>query len=245
MSLPLIDGFKAYPKLFEKTLGELRKLATDQERRSLTVPALGTFKSAYAFDFEQKYDAKLTNGVSVEIRFREDTSEDFEPAKLIAAAASNLTQAVGSLAAVAPNPTPGLLDGIFAAARVVQELRDGALLELAFYLSKVDALVGLLEEADRTLDILKDPAESDLIIQFKNLWDAAIATGESILEVSDVRTYTTPKLMTCGEVAYAVYGNATRGVDILQLNALDDPFAIPAGTTIRYIGLAPLVPRGR
>lgn len=236
MTIPFIDGFKSYPNLFTSGVGKFRALAEEQERLPLTVPALGTFKAAYAFEFAQDYEAKLTNGVLVNVRFREDNSEDFTPAKLVAVAAANLTQGLASLEGLAPNPSPFILDSIFAAARELQGLRDGALLELAFYLGKVDALLSLLDEADRTLDTLKDPAEAELIDAFKNLWDSTIATGESILEINDVRTFVTPRRMTCGEIGAQVYGSAARGGELLQLNALDDPFNVPAGFTIRYIG---------
>jgi hypothetical protein len=41
--------------------------------------------------------------------------------------------------------------------------------------------------------------------------------------------------MTTGEISAAVYnGDGSRGGDIIALNVIEDPFAVPAGTNIRY-----------
>ena len=45
--------------------------------------------------------------------------------------------------------------------------------------------------------------------------------------------------MAISDVARAVYGDASRAVEILQTNTIEDPFAIPGGTTLKVFAAAP------
>ena len=48
-------------------------------------------------------------------------------------------------------------------------------------------------------------------------------------------TFTVKRTMSVVEISKAIYkGDATKAVEIMRLNALDDPFSVSGGTIVRY-----------
>jgi hypothetical protein len=109
--------------------------------------------------------------------------------------------------------------------------------ELGFSLieSKILGLAGLCKEFDQRIDIFDDPKNHRIMDALHDLWKAAQdLAGDVQQKSSRIFTYVVPQTMAIGDVSGVVYGDAGRGIDILQLNAIENAFEIPAGTVLRY-----------
>lgn len=94
---------------------------------------------------------------------------------------------------------------------------------------------GLIVDAfDGILDALGDAVINDALLLRANLvqhLDAAAAA------LPDLRTYTTPRLMSCSEVAHEVYGDASRADEVADRNRLGAPLFVPAGTALELLSV--------
>jgi hypothetical protein len=66
-------------------------------------------------------------------------------------------------------------------------------------------------------------------------WDACQRLKAEIQEKDQyLKEYTVPVRMTVGQVAAAIYGDSSKGGEIMQLNIIADPLNIEPGTKLRY-----------
>lgn len=103
--------------------------------------------------------------------------------------------------------------------------------------AKLSALGDLCARFDRETKEFLDPMNHAVLDGLKDLWANAIDLSESLTGASGAQlaTYRVPKLMSIGQVATKLYGSAERGAYIMKINAIDDPFEIPAGTSLQYV----------
>jgi prophage DNA circulation protein len=101
--------------------------------------------------------------------------------------------------------------------------------------AKVEGLSSLLRQADEGVKTLSDPANYELLEALHRLWESVENIRRDILQRdSFLRTYSVPVRMTIGQAAAAIYGDSSRGGELLQLNAIDDPLALEPGTQLNY-----------
>lgn len=89
----------------------------------------------------------------------------------------------------------------------------------------VDAFDGVLESlSDEVLDAV-------LLLQANTVQhlDAVAAA------LPDLRTYTTPRMITLAEVAHDIYGDASRADEIADRNGIGSPLFVPAGTALELL----------
>ncbi len=222
-----------YPGTLDDVIGAFEAEAT----APLVIPTIGTVP-AYATTWTRTASAKLRSGEKVEIEFREDQSALFLASALINVKAETLQDKIDTLdnfKSLDGFPSSSLFDGILDAANAVLAIRDTVDAYGSVFESKLLGLAALIREFDRADDLRNDPTAFRIVDAMHDLWDA---TNELLADIQSkggpLRHYTVPVLMSMGQVAFALYRDSARGGDLLSLNAVLDPFAIEAGTDIRY-----------
>ncbi len=228
------DGLasKKYPQLLTD-LGVLRALWEDGVTADLHIPHIGTVKM-FADDWTER--AKNTDRSNIEgtVKFIEDQESAFLVLDLIQVKTSDFNDAAYTLQGL-PNSGDSRWSQINNAGTAFLAVGDQASLYGSLVASKIESLASLLELADKTLDELDDPGNYVLLDALHRLWDATLALRNDIMRQDDyLRTWTVPIAMTVGQAAGAIWGDSSRGGELMQLNVLQDPLNIPAGTELRY-----------
>ena len=226
----------AWANLWPVGLAKLRRLWEDQVTADLHIPTIGTIK-AYAVDWTQDMDARIRSGEMVDLKFREDQSSAFLIEQLIKVSPSSLVDklALFTTEAETMDPYPSIFDGIEDTANAI--LSFGDQFELAGNLieAKILGLVHLLRAADAQVRSLNDPVNHRILDALHELWLAAVTLHEDVQKRgAQIRSYTTPFRTTVADVTRAIFGDGSKASEILQLNAIEDPFDIPAGQVLRY-----------
>lgn len=230
----LVNPELAY--LWPRQLNELMASFEAQTTQDLQLPDIGTIK-AYCYTWDRSLSAMFVNGATVTMSFREDQSEEFLVQKLLTGSQTGLIEKNEALQLEGDliEPKPDIFDAINAAANSVRAALDandlyGQLLE-----AKILGLLQLVEDADRRWDAFNDPNNAGALDALLALWSATVDLFEDVFQTgAELKTWTVPGEMSVAEISTALYGDTERAVDILNLNALDDPYAVPAGTSIRY-----------
>lgn len=236
------DQREIYPNLFPETLGKLTALLESQQTRSLTIPTMGTIE-AYGLEWDHKKAAKDHSSVTLDLTWREDQDRS-NLADVLAVDFGGIAPTLDNLNAVraeiyAGRPEPSIWSQINALAVQVLGIKDRADLYGSLVAAKIDGLASLLRDADQQVQELNHPDNQDLTEALHQLWSATVDLSRNVTQTrGQVREYTVPMQMTIGDISTAIYGTSSRGVDLLQLNPIEDALAVPAGMTIRYLQAA-------
>ncbi len=241
--------FAAYPKLWPETPASLRIIFDGGKSFDLVVPTLGTV-TAYCVSHTWTADSKTRNGESAELLFREDQSDLFLVKDLIkitpVAIQTNvdafdseleeegLTPAAIAAAGLPSGITPegaGLLQSISSAASDVESLITQADIGQDLLLSKADGLSSLCRQADDTIALLNDPARWRLVQSMQRIWSSATSLVKDVEQLtSSIVQVEVPATMSVSDLSRLLYGDNSRAVELMKLNAFENPFAIPRGT---------------
>jgi len=102
-------------------------------------------------------------------------------------------------------------------------------------LRAADTVVTSCAQAYERIRILKNPLMYSRVWAFKRLWYSAVQLRDSIgQQTARILNYRAPIDTTIGAVSRAIYGDSSRATEIMQLNAIPDPFMIRKGTVLRY-----------
>jgi prophage DNA circulation protein len=227
------DTFPKWPGLYPDKLNALVSYFEEQTTGDLVIPTVGTIK-AYAVDWSRDMDSRQRSGERLTVTFREDQSSSFLLDALVFSALDSIDTALADVVLKAPAfPKPGLLDGIRDAANSVLAIKDQANLYGNLLESKILALENLVSEADGLIQV-PDAENVALIEALRRLWDSADtllqdlhAKGEKLI------THQVGVTASVGQIAATLYGDASRGGEILALNPIDDAYAVPAGTILK------------
>jgi hypothetical protein len=222
-----------YAKLYPNDLGVLMALFEDGVTDSLVIPGIGEIR-AYCVNWTRTLASRLQSGEDVELEFREDQESAYLVLTQINLPAADMATMLGDLDRLTPEPKPSIFQIIRDGINGVLAYRDQALMYRGAIIEKIEELKRLCDEADATLDLLKNPINYELIAAFQRLWQSVNNLAEEIAGVSEFRTYVTPRDMTAQDVSMAIFGDTLHVADVLNLNAITDPYAIQAGTSIRY-----------
>lgn len=225
-----------WANLWPGSLGVLRGKFERQIRSQLHIPTVGTIK-AYCYDWDQTMKASVRSGEMGSFRFREDQSDAFLVKDLVKVSPRALSGQMAQIRAEAekqgedPSVFDALTDAVSNVLGVLDQIELGAkLLE-----SKILGAASICDELDRKLDLFSDPENFGIHEALRTLWASLLNLLKNVDEkTATVRKYTLPIEMSISDVAISVYGAAERGADILRLNAINDAFAIPAGTELTY-----------
>lgn len=237
------NRFAKFPGLYPDAMNQLRQLYEKQETNAFVHPTVGQFQ-AFISGWRQDYNpGKSLSGEKVEIEFLEDQRTAFliatKPSMTsVASSQSQLDAAVALLkTALGIFPTPqllGVFDAIRATSNAVQSLVDTAGLYSGLLETKALELASLCERADQLLPI-QSPLALSIIDPLHDIWSQALTAGKQIQNAkAALGEWTTPRTMTIGDVALAIYGDTSRQSDLLSLNVIADPTSIPANTEITY-----------
>ena len=237
-ALPPAHRGKYGGSLFTRQLNLLRALWDEQTTDTLVLPHIGSLQ-AYALTWDEKADSRNRSGVEVDIVFRED-QESTQLAVSVDIGATTFPERADNFASVVAQlygnePTPNLFAQINSVANSLIAIKDQSDLYGNLIASKIAGLNALLAQADKAVRDLDQPDNLQLLESFLSLWDSAQGLArDTANKGGDMRTFVVPVLMTVGDVSTALYGTPSKGTDLMALNPLDEPLAIPAGTKIRY-----------
>lgn len=227
----------SYPDLWPRRLGLLRQLFEAQHTDDLVIPTIGRMK-AFATAWDQETDfSKILNGEPATFRFLEDQSEAFAITNLIQVNSKTVigTTNVFRIEMEKIGASGDLFDQIQRLGNSLFAFRDQAELGDMLFEAKVRQLVQLCEEADKTVEFFANPRNAAALDALKDLWASASNLADTISgPAPSFGHYVVPQLMTIAQVATAIYGDTSRATELLQLNPIDNAFAVRAGTSVRY-----------
>jgi prophage DNA circulation protein len=250
VSVDFVAGY-SHPKYRQMItdLGVLRGLFEDQVTEKLHIPHIGTIE-ACAEEWTEDVVNTNRNTVKGELKFVEDQSSAFLVLESIQVSGNALAEKYDNfviardkakspleMAKIGAPAMPGqsIFSKIDNAALAVLSIKDQADLYGSLVVSKIDGFAGLLREADAQVKSLNEPPYYELREALHELWATTLQIGRDIQNRDEfLKEYTVPVTMSVGQIASAIYGDAEQGVQIMQLNVLKNPLAVPAGTTIRY-----------
>jgi len=251
MSVPMHATFPGYPDLWPVGLKRLRTLFENEETAKLYIPTIGEIL-AVCTDWPVTMDAKARSGEDAEFTFLEDQSSVFLVQGLIKTQAANIGNANDQLTAVMvdvqtndPDTFAAIQDDLSAAgtptdifsaiqdvANSIFAVRDqiddfGLALE-----SKILSLESLIEQADA---VLSDPTLFRIHRALMDLWASADQLLQDLHQKNgELQSYRVPRTMAVSDISIAIYGDNSHGVELLQLNDIDDAFAVKPGSVVRY-----------
>lgn len=227
-----------YPDAYPTTLDTLRFLAESSTSAKLVVPNVGTIQ-AFCPNWTQTWRAMVRSGESADYEFIEDQRATLKQVFFTGiSSAASMAQKTSDLQAQKPTldalgTDPSLLTNIITAANDVVAIRDRADLTAQLAADKIASLDNAL---GAMYDALTTPYAVDVLESLKQLWQTNIDFAQDVTStLAPPSTYTVPMLMSVADISRNLYGDTEHQVDLLAWNAVDDAFAIPAGTTIRYL----------
>lgn len=215
-------------------LGLLRGLFEDQVTEDLHIPHIGTIK-ACADDWTEEVVGTNRSTIKGDLKFIEDQSSAFLVLQAITVSPGSLPARVADFNAKAKPFNENIFSKIDKAANAILGVFDQATLYSSLVAAKVEGLSRLLRQADESVKAFADPENYELTQAFLHLWEAVNNIRRDIMErQSFLREYTVPLRMTVGQAAAAIYGDSSKGGEIMQLNVINDPLNLEPGTKLNY-----------
>lgn len=205
-------------------------------RGSLYLPNIGEIK-AYATSWTRELETKVTSGESFEVSFREDSDSATMLAQtLLSQPTAATATALGAFTGGLPTPHDSIFDTIRNAVNGILAFKDQGEMWAGFMSMKLQGLFALFEQAYvESAAIWNDPLNFQLLEDFKALWSACQQMQDS---GGQLLVYVTPKDTDVSGASILIYGDTAHATDLLNLNALPDPYSIPAGTSLNYFAAA-------
>jgi hypothetical protein len=238
------DTFKLYPNLYPISLESLRNRFEKEIRADLDVPGLGTI-TAVCTEWQQTASPKESrSGEKVNLTFLEDIQDAFLINNLIGISTQSLAASqkewklnVNKIRAdFAAQKALPFFDAITDAVNSVLAIVDTAQAYGNLLEAKILAAAQLIYQADRRVRYLNDPTNAEILQAMLQLWDASRALHEDLLKTGGgLVEFLVSRTMSVIELSKALYnGDGTRAVELMQLNALPDPYMVPPGFRLRY-----------
>lgn len=249
------DVIRAYPDLYPYALDKLVRAWESETTGDLVVPNVGPIR-AYCRNWDRTLDVRVRSGERVELEFVEDSENNFLAEELIDQRQQSLAEKERTLIKLRQETIDenkhepltllseaglsiSLFDAITGAVTSVLAIRDQVELYDNLLAARIEALIGLCQQCER-LAALQDVRSYRVLDALQELWLTALELRQDLLRKrAPIQMYAVPRLMAIGQVSIAIYGVASRAVEILQLNPIDDALAIPTGTQVRYYADAP------
>lgn len=246
---------RGYDDNYPGSLARLVNLWETETTDTLIIPNLGPLR-CYCRNWDRECDGKWQSGESVKLELVED-SLDVTVAQSVNPPTPHNVQAQSDAFAAACEadgiePTYWIPDGLggeFDSGQTVIEkiqslvgdinvVTDQAELNANLLLVDMAALIGLFQQLEQTAE-MQDVRNDTSFSAMMDLWGAVQALANDVLATgSPIQSYPVTRLMGIDEVAIAVYGATDRSMEILGLNALENPLAIPAGANVFYYAAA-------
>lgn len=102
-------------------------------------------------------------------------------------------------------------------------------------LRAAETLITLCQQNYDRIRVLKNPIMHERANAYKRLWSAAVKLRDDLnKQAPKVLVYVAPIDTSIGAVSRSIYGDSTYASQIMQLNAIPNPLAIPKGARLRY-----------
>lgn len=241
-------NIRGYGTLWPDGINALQKKYESGTTGPLVIPTIGTIP-AFQPEWDRTADmARLRSGELLKLSFKEDQTERFVQLALVKTQQQSVQTSTDALTAkrlllgVVPPGDANLFDQIVGAANSVLAIKDQADLYGGLLAAKLARLTNLMNQADKQLESLKHPENSDVLDAFLELWNAGVNMATNLAESPrGPKLWTVPRLMSVGDIASAIYGSTERANEIMLNNRLSDPFQVTAGTKIIYFEDAGLI----
>lgn len=255
MTCPFMQRFAAYPGLWPGRLSQLRTIFETGAAGALVIPTIGTIQ-ARCVSWPEEMDAKIQSGVMVELEFIEDQSQANLVESLIQVAEANVATSVAAYnaalakfrednasadaatvlaAGIRAGKSPNILDVVSDVANAVFGLKDQVEFQAGLLEAKVLRLDAVIREADATVVSLQHPENFKLFDALRQLWASSQQLAKDLKGTrSDFQIFTVPMAMSVGDISARIYGDNSRAVELMQINAFDDAMNIPAGSQVKY-----------
>lgn len=226
--------FAKWPGLWPKRLADLRELFEKETSADLVIPSIGPLW-CYCRDWDQDMTAKIMSGERATFKFIEDSQDTFLLNALVKVASASLPTNGQRFTTLTDrlSPKPSIFDAITDAVNSVIAVSDQAEAYGGLMEAKVLGLIALCKEGDQSLQ-LQSPSNHDILDALHDLWASSNSLlGDTQNKGGKIVRFRVPTTMSVADVAALVYNDASRAVEILTLNPIDDAFAIPAGTNLK------------
>lgn len=224
-----------YSDLWPGDLQRLRQLWESETTAELVIPTLGAIDACCTEWPEQTNPERQRSGVRVSLAFVEDMTSAFVVQQLVLTTANGLETNLNQLSTAAeqlPNVTE--LGDVFAAGqRTLEAASANDTMSGAQTMRQAQALASLCAHVDATVPELQLAENWDVLYALAEVHASAVRLFRDIERTSvPTMNWTTPSLMSVIDVARILYGDTARAMELMRLNPLDDPMAIPTNTTL-------------
>lgn len=232
---------KKYPNLWA-SLAKLRESFANQNTDAIYIPHIGLMY-AFADSWDESVNARDRSTIDVDMKFTEEIPEgfvfskilDFSGAKTMQSALDTFNAEVLRNQLLLSDNTQNIFSAINSVCSSVLSIKDQIDLYGSLIVSKIDSATAIIRQADQQVQELNNPDFWPLLDSLQELWLANVQLQQDIQQSGvQLRRYTTPIRMTVAQVSAAIFGDNSKAVDIMTLNAIDDPLSIPAGSILNY-----------
>lgn len=202
----------------------------------LHIPHIGTF-NAFADDWDEECHNTDRSGVLTTVKFIEDPKDAFlvfESDKVTTASFKEAAKDV-EIRTESFEEGRSLWSSINDIALQVFAFTDQADLYGSLAAAKIESMTQLLKHADSSVKSLGDPENWQMREALDRLRTATLDLADDIQRQDRLlREFEVAFTMSVGQISACIYGDYTRGGEIMQLNVLPDPLQVQPGTIIRY-----------
>ena len=231
-----------FPDLYPARLRNFIALWDRQATAGLTIPNIGTMPCV-ATQWDGVADMhEALSGETWDVEYTEDVDQASVTKTIPRFGVKSMVASVEELQTLADahNFKPGLFQSLNDAIGAVDGLFGSADAYSRLVAGKIEGIAQLCAILDRDTKEFLDPMNHPVVEALKDVW----ANAQDLVSVvpgkggGELSTFRVPRLMSIGQVATKLYGSADRSVDIMQINPIEDPFAITAGTQLLYVKAA-------
>jgi prophage DNA circulation protein len=234
-------GDKTFPTAWPGDIGLIRSQAENQVSGDLVIPTVGTIP-AICVDWDISGSNKVMNGEKMRLTFEEDQDvQQLVDAPLVltytnvTAQASKFQKAL-TASGIDPTPFAQMLD---LASQVDSYQSSAATLQFSIIGTKLSQLADLGRTLDVSVRDLNQPAQWPVVNALHDLVVTADNLNRDLLaKAAPLGIYAVTREMAISQLSTAIYGDTTRAVELMQLNAIEDVFAIQPGVDIVYYQVA-------
>lgn len=225
------------PDLWPHSINTLFSQWEKSENGDLDIPTVGRM-SARAIDFERTAVFTQLTGEDCVVSFKETKRKPIELFNQNFEGTLELPANRVVLEAAALPAKPNVFDQIEAAVAAARRVLDAPDRFATVVESKLAFLSNLCREANDHVT-MQDPANAKIMNALHDLWSTSNTLAKNVAKkLTTVQTYTVPIEMPITTIAAAIYADTDRTMELLQLNAIEDAFAVPAGSRLRYYAAA-------
>lgn len=242
MDVWFVDNAKGYPNLLSQTFPGIKAAKEAGQTLPLVIPHLGTMQ-ALAVDWTYDLEPDLQNGWMGQIHFEEDGANlaNLDAATRAFAQGQTFGNAAEQLAVMRAanpfdtrSPIGSIFDSITSTVNAVLILKDQVELQQTLIVAKLEGLRSLCEQADKLTD-LQDPRRYQVIEALHDIWLAGIKLEKDVASLRrPLQRFTCPRTMTILDCSIAIFRTSSRAMELLQMNDVDDAYAIQKDTKIKY-----------